>query len=129
MEESASKSPPRSSAAQRLIDALLNIIRNRVELFALDLREERLWLVSTFVWISVSFFFGFASLIVITLTAVEFSPEKLRPFVFLGFAIFYVLVTTVALLTLRKKLRDRPSPFSDTIAELKKDMSCLRPRD
>lgn len=129
MEESAQQSASRGSTAKRLADAVLSTVRNRVELFALEFQEERLWLFSTFIWIAVSLFFGFASLIIIALTAAEFASDELRPFVLLGFAVLYVAVTLIALLTLRKKMKEKRPPFAGTLSELNKDISCLRSQD
>lgn len=129
MEESDPHSSTPSGSVQRLVEALLSTLRNRVELFALDLQEERHWLASTLVWLVVAVFMGFASFILVTLAAIAFAPAGARPFVVLGFALLYILVTLMALLTVRKKLKEKPPAFSDTISELRKDIECWRSRE
>ena len=129
MEESDPQVSTPSGSGQRLVETVLSIIRNRVELFALDLQEERHWLASTLIWVVIAVFMGFASFILVTLAAIALAPEEARRLVILGFALLYILVTLVALLTVRKKLKEKPPAFSDTLSELKKDITCWRSRE
>jgi len=123
MEERQSTASQSPSYFRRLSDTLLSTLRNRLELLALELQEERQWMVVTLIWTAVALFFGFAAAVVVTFTIVFLCPEAARPWGMTGFSLIYVTLATVAVWVLRKKVKEKPPPLSDSLSELKKDLS------
>lgn len=128
MDDSGQQSSSLMASVQRMGETLLSTFRNRLELFSLELQEEKERAVAILVAAAAAIFFTFLAIIVVTLTVVAFVPETSRPFVLLGFSLLYVLLAAGAVVMLRKKLRGAARPFSDSVAELKKDLSVLRHR-
>lgn len=111
-------------SAKRLLDTLLAVAQNRMELFAVELQEEKCRLVEAMLWAAAVAAFGIMTLTVVTFAIVVrfWDSGRLTALVTLG--ILYLLGTAFAWRSLQKRLTSRP-PFNDTIAELKKDRSCL----
>ncbi len=117
------------NSARRIVDTLLCTVRNRVELLALEVQEEKWRAVVLLAWAAAALFFAFTAAIVVTITIVAFAPSEARPFVLLGFSVLYLFLAVLAVIGLKRQLRDRPAPLSDSIAELKKDIAWFRSRD
>ena len=128
MHESDQQSSGLMASVQRFGEALLSTLRNRLELFSLELQEEKERAVAILIAAAAAIFFTFLAIVVVTLTVVALVPETARPFVLLGFSLLYVILAVSAVLLLRKKLRGLARPFADSVAELKKDFSILRHR-
>ena len=111
---------------RRLSDTALAAVQNRVELFAIELAEEKRWLVGALVWTVAAIFFCGVALLTITATVVALCPPEARSFVLLGFSVVYTVAATVAISKARTHAKDRALPLSSTITELKKDLASLR---
>ena len=117
-----------SSSIQRLLDSGLAAVKNRIELFAVELREERARFLELVFWAAMALFSGMMAIIVLTAMFIFLSPPEGRPFVAGGFLILYLAGAVVAALSLRRRLKTGEMPFNDTIAELTKDRKCLDSR-
>ena len=117
-----------SSSIQRLIDTGLAAVKNRIELFGVELREERTRFLELVFWAAMALFSGMMAIIVLTAMFIFLSPPEGRPFVAGGFLILYLAGAVVAALSLRRRLKTGEMPFNDTIAELTKDRKCLDSR-
>jgi uncharacterized membrane protein YqjE len=120
------RSPGVFDSFRRLGDTALGALQNRVELLAVELAEEKRWLVSTLIWTVAAIFFVGIALLAITATVVALSPAEARPFVLLGFSIIYSIAALIAVNKAKNQTKDRELPLASTIAELKKDIACLR---
>jgi len=129
MPETEHSSPGILASARRLADTFLSTVQNRVELFALELQEEKSWLVSTLLWAAAMIFFGGLAIIFTVGTIVLFAPENVRPWVLGVFAAVFLYLGINAFVGLRRSLRDKSPPLSDTVGELKKDIEWIRSRD
>jgi uncharacterized membrane protein YqjE len=98
-------------------------------LFAVELAEEKRWLVSTLVWIVAAIFFSGIALLTITFTVVALCPPKARSAVLIVFSVVYVALAVVAVSKARGHAKEREMPLSSSISELKKDLAWLRSRD
>ena len=114
---------------RRLSDTALAAIQTRVELLAVELAEEKRWLVGTLVWTVAAIFFCGVALLTITATVVALCPPEARGFVLIGFSIVYAVAAAVAISKARARAKDRELPLSSTIGELKKDLAALRSGD
>ncbi len=116
------------ASLRRLLEYCLGSFHNRVELFAVELQEEKNWVVNAVLWTAGMVFFGMLAMTFLTFTVVMFCPEKSRPYVLLGFGVAYLALTLWMVAGLRKQIRQKQTPFADSIAELKKDVEWLKSR-
>jgi uncharacterized membrane protein YqjE len=129
MEPQEQSPPGLVGSVRRVFDALLSTLKNRVELFGVELQEEKTRLIATLLWAAATIFFGLLAIIFITASVIFLCPEKARPYVLAGFTLVYVLLFFYAAICLRKELKGRSRPFSDSVSELKKDIAWIRSQD
>src|SRR5436190_3909560 len=110
-------------SVRRLAETGLAIVQNRLELIAVEFREEKGRVVGLLVWGGACVFMAFLAFTAIMLTlAVLFRDQML--YVFGGFAAFFLIGTIASLILLRSKLK--APPFGETISQLKKDRRWLK---
>jgi uncharacterized membrane protein YqjE len=124
METSAESSLGLFSSVKRLLNTALAGMENRIELFLVELREERLRVFEALVLGCVAAVLGFMALLTVTVTLVVIFWDSARVLVLVGLSTGYTLGTIGVLWRLKIRLRNR-SPFSATLDELKKDHACL----
>ena len=107
---------------RRLGETALSVVQNRLELLAVELREEKTRLVSMAVWAGAMVLLGFLSLVAVMFTLTLVFWEQ-RIAVMGGFCGFFVIATLVAFFMLRSKFK--APPFAETISQLKKDREWL----
>jgi uncharacterized membrane protein YqjE len=112
---------------RRLCDRGLALLHNRVELFGVELEEQKARLVRLLVLGGLAVLLSCLALGVITATIVVLVGENARGPVLIGFCVLYVLAAAAAFMALRKESRSAPPAFRDTISELKKDRDWLNP--
>ena len=117
------------ASVRRMAEAALRTVQNRVELFALELQEEKCWLISTLLWAAATVFFGGLAIIFVVGTVVYLSPDNARPWVVGGFALLFVYLAINAGMGLRRTLHNKKPPLADTVGELKKDIEWIQSRD
>jgi uncharacterized membrane protein YqjE len=124
---------PRTSgffaSLRRLSDNALSTVQNRIELLAVELQQEKAWLIATLMWAAATIFFGGLAILAVVATIIYFAPEPARPWVLLGFAVIFIWIGINAITGLRRCLREKPPPLGDSINELKKDIAWIRSRD
>lgn len=104
------------------------VLQNRLELFSVELEEQRIQLVRILLLSGAAIFLGNTALLALSATIVFLANERARVPVLVGLTVLYVLAAVWAFLALRKALRSAPPPFQDTMSELKKDGDWLNPR-
>ena len=126
-----SESPPAGifASLRRILDTALSTVQNRVELFAVELQEEKSWLVSTLLWAAAMVFFCGLAIILVLATIISLAPVSWRPWVLAGGALVFVWLAINSIAGFRRSLRDKRPPLSDTVGELKKDIEWIRSRD
>ena len=113
---------------RRLCDSGLAQVQTRVELFSVEFQEEKARLLKTLVLAAGIFFLAGVAVIMVTLTVVWLAGETARLPLLIAFSVLYVGGAVAGFLALRKMLRTAPTPFQDTISELKKDRDWLSSR-
>ncbi|HYV29365.1 MAG TPA: phage holin family protein [Candidatus Eisenbacteria bacterium] len=126
MEEEEKPAPGLFSSLGRIGENILDAIRNRIEIFALELEEEKHWFISALLWTAATILFGTLAVIFVTFSIVLLFPEEARRWVLIFFCLLYVALAISAYCGLRKLLRDKPPPLSGTVGELKKDIEWIR---
>jgi uncharacterized membrane protein YqjE len=107
--------------------SFLALIHTRVELFAVELQEEKLRAITFITWLSVALALAVAGILTAIGLLAFFLWQRAG---YAGVIILAVLTlgSAAALLwMLRQRILRGPDPFAATIAEIGKDLDSLRP--
>ena len=126
MENGALDSPGLLGSLRTLGDGLLATVQDRLELFSVELQEEKFRLIQTFVWISAAVFSGLLAITFASLALVYLFWESARLAVLGGLAVFYAAALVAIIIALRRFIARQPSPFSATRQEMGEDRACIR---
>ena len=107
-------------------DVLLATVSDRLELFSLELQEEKFRLIRIFLWISAGIFAGMMAVTFASLTLVYLFWESARLAVLGGLALFYATALVAIIIAFRRFLTRQPQPFAATLQEIKEDRACIR---
>ena len=112
------------ASLRRLLKTASAIAQNRLELFLVELQEERLQFFDSLLLLGVVLILTGMTLMVFTVTIVVLCvrADRLSPLVVL--MLVYLVATAIAGWRLRSRMKVW-APFSGTVAELKKDKACL----
>ncbi|MEJ1972913.1 MAG: phage holin family protein [Lacunisphaera sp.] len=120
-------SPPGFLESLRGLGAnLLGTAHDRIELFTVELHEEKIRLVQLLIWIGAIGFAGVMATTFVTLTLVYLFWDSARLAVLVGLALFYVAALTGIALAFRRYLARQPRPFDGTLQELREDRACMQ---
>ena len=107
-------------------NGLLAGAQGRLELFSIELQEEKFRLLKTVVWVGAAIFLGMLAVVFSSLALVYLFWDSARLAVLGGLALFYTGALVLVLLGLRRFLRHQPSPLAATRHEFGKDRECIR---
>src|SRR5881392_3956311 len=124
MEPSTDSSPGLFSAVRRLLNTALAGVENRIELFLVELREERFRVFEVLLLGCAATLLGFMALLTVTVTLVVVFWDSARVQVLVVLSAGYSVATIGILWRLKILLRNW-SYFAATLSELKKDRACL----
>jgi uncharacterized membrane protein YqjE len=116
-------------ALRALGDTLITSVKDRVTLISVELQEEKLRLIQTFIWITATVFSVAMALTFASLTLVYAFWESARLAVFVALAVLYTGASVAVIIAFRRTLRRYPRPFSATLEELEKDHRCFSKDD
>jgi uncharacterized membrane protein YqjE len=112
-------------ALRRISETFLSVLHNRLELLTLELKEEKHWAVATLMLAVMAASLAILSIVAIFVTIAFLVPAEARPWVMLGICAATIGGLLFCVFSLKAKLK-RPPMLNDTLAELKKDMACLK---
>jgi uncharacterized membrane protein YqjE len=119
--------PPGFMDSLRLLgDGLAGSLQDRLELFSVELQEEKFRLIKTFVWICAVVFTAMMTLAFASLTVVYFFWASARLAVLGGLTVLYAAALVAIILALRRYLARQPKPFAATLQEIGEDRACIR---
>ena len=124
MDTSTEPSPGLFSAVRRLLNTALAGIENRIELFLVELREERFRIFEVLLLGCAAALLGFMALLTVTVTLVVLFWDSARVQVLVVLSACYSLAAIGVVWRLKLRLRSWSS-FSATLDELKKDRACF----
>ena len=124
MSEATETKPGVWASLKRILDTLLATAQNRVELFAVELQEEKCRLAEAILCAAAAAALGMMTLTLVTFTVVILFWENGRIPALVGLSMLYLVGTALAWRALRSRLKAR-SAFTGTLEELKKDRACL----
>jgi len=110
---------------RRLAARSVALLQNRFELFSVELEEQKARLLRVLVLLALTVFLGCLALATVTAAIVVLAGEKARGPILIVLSVLYIVAGIVAFLVLRKELRSAPTPFQETLSELKKDRDWL----
>lgn len=110
---------------QRLGDRALGAMQTRLELFAIELQEEKCRFVQTMLLTSAVITLTGTALILLTLTVVVLFWESARTAVLCGLTLLYGVTAGLACWRLFRHL-SAGAAFRGTLAELAKDRACFQ---
>lgn len=114
-----------ADALRRISETFLSILHNRLELITLELKEEKHWAVVTLMLAVSAATFGILSIVAVLVTVAFLVPAEARPWVMIGICVIFIGGLLYSIFSLKAKLK-RPPVLADTLAELKKDIACLK---
>jgi uncharacterized membrane protein YqjE len=126
MSEREPSSPGLLDSLRGLGANLLGTVHDRVELFTVELHEEKVRLIQLLLWIGA---IGFASVMAVTfisLTFVYLFWDSARLAVLVGLALFYSAALAGLVYAFKAYLARQPRPFDATLQELREDRACMR---
>jgi len=112
---------------RRLVDQALGAFYNRVELLAVEFREEKVNVVELFIYVAAALFFAMMTVIVFTATVILLFKPEWRVYAAGGFCVIYLGGAIWSFTALKTRLKETTRPFSESINELKKDREWLKP--
>ena len=107
-------------------DGLMASVQDRLELFSVELQEEKFRLIQIFFWISAALFTGMMTVMFASLTLVYLFWDSARLAVLGGLTLLYGGSLVAIVLTLRRFLARQPKPFAATLEEIGEDRACIR---
>ena len=124
MDPSRESRPGLFSSLKGLLNTALAGVENRIELFLVELREERIRVFDVLLLGCTAAVLGFMALLTVTATLVVIFWDSARVPVLVVLSTCYLGGAVVAIWRLKVRLRKWAS-FSATLDELKKDRTCL----
>ena len=124
MEASGESAPGIFASLGRLLKTVLAIAHNRLELLLVELREERWRLFDTLIVAGIVLIMATMTLMAATITIVVVCVKADRLDLVVALVLLYLAGTIFSFWRLRARLKQW-TPFSATLAELKKDKACL----
>jgi uncharacterized membrane protein YqjE len=125
MPEFEDRPPGLFKSLRKLAITLAATFQNRVELFAVELQEERHRLVEVLVLAGGALVLGTLAVVAFSTVLIFLFAQPYRIYAALGIGVLYLV--SAAALVVRLKRRLRSEAFEETLNQIKKDCECLTP--
>jgi len=113
------------ASIRKAFDDGLAVIQSRVELFGLELREEKWRFLETVVLILAAFFLAMMGVLLLSATLLFSVEDEARIYVAAALCAASLLGAGWAFLSVKKRVKGDPGAFSETAAQLRKDREWL----
>ena len=127
MDSAAAKPSSVLSAASALLESVLASVHNRIQIFSIELQEEKIRAIQLLVWVAAIVFAGMMTLAFASLTVIYFFWENARLAALGGMTVVYAVGLIILWKRLQIYLARQPKPFEATLSELEKDRACIPP--
>ncbi len=117
------------AALRELSEQLLGSARDRIELFSIELQQEKFRILELLIWASAVAITGLLALLFASFTLVCAFWENGRLIALGALTLFYGAAFLATLLYLRRLIARQPRPFDGTVDELRADRECIRARN
>ena len=111
---------------RRMGESFLALLRNRLELFTVELQEEKLRLLNLLIWLGVAAVFGFAGVFILMVTLAFWLWDVAGYFGLLALALASLAVAFGIIVGISPKIPHGPAPFAHTVGEFRKYGECVR---
>ena len=118
-----------SGAAGRLGGIATQILEDRLELLALELREAKIRFVQSLLLACMGVVFSLLGLLLLVLAGVYLLAPEWRLYGLAGAAVASILAGTAVFVVLYRSLQRKTLAFDQSLAELKKDTICFSTRN
>ncbi len=122
-----SKSTAAGPSSRRLGAALLGLLHSHVELFGIELQEQKSRTVSLLLFAGLALVFALLALVALSGLILILLWDNYRMQGMIGLCIFYLLAGVFCAMRLKAAVFDESSPFSGTLEELANDRERLLP--
>ena len=112
------------ATGRRMLRTIGGLVESRIELFLLELKEERVRLLDALLLVAACLVSALMTVAMLTLTLVVIFWQEYRVTVLVLLTLGYAVGAGVSFWTLRNRLRDWQS-FAATLDQIKKDRACL----
>ncbi|WP_437880859.1 phage holin family protein [Pseudomonas sp. LRF_L74] len=130
MSDGTEPSPPpagQSPSIPRLSAAFLGLLHGHVELFGIELQEQKANSLRILLFAGFALVCGLLLLLSLSVLVLIALWDSYRLQAIIGLCLFYAVATLFCALRLNSVLRDEASPFSATLEELSRDREQLMP--
>jgi uncharacterized membrane protein YqjE len=125
--ESGPSAADPTSSPRRLGAAFLGLLHSHVELFGIELQEQKSRTVSLLLFAGLSLVFALLLFIGLSTLVLILVWDTYRLAGIIGLCLFYILAAAFCGMRLKAAIFDESSPFSATLEELAKDRERLAP--
>ena len=115
------------STARRLGAAVLGMLHSHIELFGIELQEQKSRTVSLLLFAGLALVFALLALVALSGLILILLWDNYRIPGMIGLCIFYLLAGLFCAMRLKGAIFDETSPFSGTLEELANDRERLLP--
>lgn len=123
MEDTGNEAGGLLASVRRVVRSVTDLAHSRVELFLIELKEERIHVVNVLILVAASVVCAGMALLLMTISLVVIFWEQ-RVLVILLLTALYAAGALATFLSLRQRLR-KHRPFTATLEQFKKDRECL----
>ncbi|WP_422416629.1 phage holin family protein [Pseudomonas sp. GZD-222] len=116
-----------TASSKRLGAAVLGLLHGHVELFGIELQEQKARTLSLLLFAGLALVFALLLLIALSALVLVLLWDSYRLAGVIGLCVFYGLAALFCALRLKAAVYDESSPFSSTLEELAKDRERLLP--
>ncbi|KPW98389.1 Uncharacterized membrane protein YqjE [Pseudomonas corrugata] len=125
--DSSSSESGTASSARRLGAAFLGLLHSHVELFGMELQEQKARTVSLLLFAGLALVFALLLLVGLSTLVLILVWDTYRLAGIIGLCLFYLLAALFCGLRLRAAIYDESTPFHATLEELNNDRERLLP--
>ncbi|MCI0993773.1 hypothetical protein HNO91_15365 [Pseudomonas corrugata] len=125
--DSGSSESGTASSARRLGAAFLGLLHSHVELFGMELQEQKARTVSLLLFAGLALVFALLLLVGLSTLVLILVWDTYRLAGIIGLCLFYLLAALFCGLRLRAAIYDESTPFHATLEELNNDRERLLP--
>ncbi|WP_110971286.1 phage holin family protein [Pseudomonas huaxiensis] len=115
------------SSSRRLGAAILGLLHGHVELFGIELQEQKARTLSLLLFAGLALVFALLLLTALSALLLVLLWDSYRLAGIIGLCVFYSLAAVFCAIRLKAAVHDESSPFSGTLEELAKDRERLLP--
>jgi uncharacterized membrane protein YqjE len=117
------------NSARRVARSLLGLLQARIELFGVELQEEKLRTASQLFWLGLAIAFALGGVLVAIGTLALYLWQIAGYPGLVGLVIATLAVAGAFIWIAYRQLQNAPKPFTSTLDEFRKDMECFRQPD